>query len=263
MRRNLRFILLLLRLKLSRMMVFRFSFFGAFFADSVTFLVELLTFGVIYGHVDSIGGWGRGQMLIFIGTFSMINALNMVIYFFGVQTIPNKIKSGELDHYLTKPVSPLLRLTFENINPGSLPLLAFSFLIIAFGVRTVGIDVSLSLGLAYAALVAIMTVLYYDMELILRTIPFLVLSAVGMMKLEEHLLDLNFKVPGILFKGVFRALFYFVMPYGVMATVPTLLLSGALTLPGLIHALCVAFLFTAFALWFWKFGLRYYKSAGG
>ena len=261
MRRNFKFILLLLKLKISRMMVFRFSFFGGFFADGMMFLVELLTFSVIYGHVDSIGGWGRGQMLIFIGTFSILNAFNMLIFFFGIVTIPNKIKAGDLDQYLTKPVSPLLRITFENMNPGSFPLLIFSVLIVCYGVSVAGIDVSFSLGLGYCALVVLMTVLYYDMELILRTIPFFVVSANGIMRLEDHLLDLNFRIPGVLFKGVFKVLFYFVLPYAVMATVPTQFLSGVLSFPGLVHAVLVSLLFTLFALWFWRFGLRCYKSA--
>jgi len=99
------------------------------------------------------------------------------------------------------------------------------------------------------------------MEVLLRTIPFLVVSANGIMQLEAHLIDLNFKVPGTLFKGPFRVLFYFIVPYGVMSTVPTQLLSGVLTAPGLAQALCVVVAFTAFTLWFWRFGLRRYKSA--
>lgn len=261
MKKNFRCIYLLIKLKTSRMMVFRISFFGAFFADATLFLVQLLTFSLIYGHVESIGGWSRGQMIIFVGTFSMINALNMVIYFFGVVDFPDKIKRGELDQYLTKPLNPLLRITFENVNPGAFPLVILSLLIIGYGVSVAEIAVSFWLGLSYAALVLLMTLLWYDMELILRTIPFLVISANGIMALEGHLLDLNFKIPGVLFKGVWKALFYFIVPYGVMSTVPTQWLTGALSAAGLAQALGVVAFFTAFALWFWKFGLRHYKSA--
>lgn len=261
MKRNIKCILLLIRLKLSRMMVFRFSFFGAFFADGTLFIVQLLTFSAIYAHVDGIGGWNRGQMILFVGTFSMINALNMLIYFFGVVDLPEMIKRGDLDQYLTKPMNPLLRITFESVNPGSLPLVVLSLLIIGHGVSVAGIEVSLARGVAYAALVLLMTVLWYDMELILRTIPFFVISANGIVALEVHLLELNFKIPGVLFKGAFKVLFYFVFPYGVMSTVPTQFLSGALTPAGLAQALGISVFFTAFALWFWRFGLSHYKSA--
>lgn len=60
-------------------------------------------------------------MILYIGTFSLINAVSMTICFFGLNGIPGKVQSGELDLYLTKPVSPLFRLTFENISPGSIP----------------------------------------------------------------------------------------------------------------------------------------------
>ncbi|MCL1905608.1 MAG: ABC transporter permease [Clostridiales bacterium] len=262
MKRNIRFILLLIKLKLSRMMMFRVSFFGAFLADGTLFLVQLLAFETIYSQIDSIGGWERGQMIIFIGTFAVINALNMLIYFFGVVEISGKIKRGDLDQYLTKPVSPLLRLTFENVNPGSVPLVVLSALIVCYGVRVSGIQVSFWIGAAYSGLVLLMTLLWYDMELIIRTIPFFVIFANGVMQLEEQFIEINFKVPGVLYKGVFKALFYFILPYGVMSTAPTQLLSGVLSTQGLIHALGITLVFTAFALWFWRFGLRHYKSAG-
>lgn len=261
MRRNIRFVLLLIKLKLQHMMVFRLNFFGAFFADGMLFITQLLAFNVIYSQVDAIGGWSRGEMLIFIGTFSMLNGLNMLIYFFGVLNIPNLIRSGELDMYITKPVNPLFRLTFENINPGSFPLLILSGLIIAYGVSVAGVTVTAPLLGAYAALVLLMALLYYDMEVILRTLPFFFISTSAVDSLEGELLAFNFKIPGVLFKGVFKLIFYFILPYGIMATVPTQLLTGTLSTAGLLQALCVVAVLTAFTLWFWKFGLKHYKSA--
>jgi len=261
MRHNLRFMLLLIKLKLQHMMVFRLSFFGVFFADGMLFLTQLLAFNVIYAQVETIGGWSRGEMLIFIGTFSMINGLNMLIYFFGVLNIPWLIRSGGLDMYITKPVNPLLRLTFESINPGSFPLLILSGLIIAYGVSVAGIAVTAPLIAAYAVLVLLMTLLWYDMEVILRTLPFFFISTSAVDSLEGELLTFNFKIPGVLFKGTFKVIFYFILPYGIMATVPTQLLSGTLTLPGLLQALGIVGVFTAFTLWFWRFGLKHYKSA--
>ena len=261
MRRNLRMILLLIKFKFSRMMAFRVSFFGAFLSDGALFLIQLLAFETIYSQVDSIGGWSRGQMILFVGTFSIINALNMLIYFFGIVDLPGKIKRGDLDQYLTKPVNPLLRLTFENVNVGSIPLVIMSVLIVCYGVSVAGIQVSLGLGLGYAALVLLMTLLWYDMELILRTIPFLVISVSGIMRLEEEMLQLNFKAPGVLYKGIFKLIFYFLLPYGIMSTVPTQFITGHIGAGSVWVAVMTVVFFTWFALWFWRFGLRRYQSA--
>jgi ABC-2 type transport system permease protein len=258
--RQLKLIWMLIKMKLSHMMVFRLSFFGAFFVDGTMFAILLLVFSAIYANVDSIGGWTRGEMIVFIGTFSLINAINMVVYFFGVLDIPNKIIHGGLDHYLTKPMNPLLRLTFENVNPGSLPLVFASIGIIVYGVTQMNTCVTPLKVAGYVILVLLMTVLWYDVELILRTVPFFVISAQKIDRVEE-LLVLCFKVPGTLFKGAFKVLFYFVLPYGIMATIPTQMIAGTLSPLGFVYGVSIVVLFTAFALWLWKFGLKHYKSA--
>ena len=65
MKKNLKIIFMLLKMKLSKMMVFRFDFFGAFFVDSSLFILQLLMFNSIYSHVDSIGGWQQGDVNIY------------------------------------------------------------------------------------------------------------------------------------------------------------------------------------------------------
>ena len=62
--RQLKLIWMLVKMKLSHMMVFRLSFFGAFFVDGTMFAIQLLVFSAIYANVDSIGGWTRGEMIV-------------------------------------------------------------------------------------------------------------------------------------------------------------------------------------------------------
>ena len=260
-KQNWQLIRTLWRMRLSHLMVFRLSFFGATFVDGTLFLVQLLTFQAMYSWVDTIGTFSRGQMFIFVGTFSLINALNMVIYFFGVIGIPGKIRDGSLDHYLTKPMSPLLRLTFEQLNPGSLPLIVLSAVIIGYGVEVTGLQVDALTAILYLLMAGLMTLLWYDCEVVLRTLPFFFLSTSAVDEIEGNLIDGCFRVPGMLFTGVWKVIFWFVLPYGVMATVPAQLLTGVLTFAGAMYAVGLTVVFTVFTLWFWRFGLRHYKSA--
>ncbi len=139
---NLKFVCELIGLRFQHLMMFRLGFWGPFFVDGSLFLVELMVFQAIYANVETIGPWGKGEMVIFIGTFSLVNAVNMVVYFFGVNNISDKIRNGDIDLYLTKPVSPLLRLSFEQVNPGSLPLVLLSICILWYGVGLCGIEVT-------------------------------------------------------------------------------------------------------------------------
>lgn len=251
----------LIKLRMSQLMVFRLSFFGAFFVDGSMFAIQLLLFDVLYGQIDSIGGWQKGEMIIFVGTFSLINALNMCSFFFGLITIPEKIRTGGLDHYITKPKSTLLRLSFESINPGSLPLIIMSILILLRGISLLSTPPSFAEVIGYILLVLLMTLLWYDLMLLLRTVPFFLMSASTIHHVEESLLELSMKVPGVVFEGVWKVLFQVVLPYGLLATLPVQMLTGSLTTFGLSWGCAVAVVFTLFALKLWRWGLSQYKSA--
>jgi len=261
LKKQLRFLYMLFKIKLSRTMAFRFSFFGAFFVDGSMFLIQILMFSSIYSQVDTIGGWNRQQMLFFIGTFSLINALSMTLVFFGILSIPRKIRTGQLDLYITKPIRPLLYLSFESINVGSFPLILGSIGILIYAVSGMTIEITLSMILGYIFLVILMLILYYDMMIILRTICFFVIQASAIERLEGEFITLCMKIPGVLFKGAFKVLFYLFLPYGIMATIPTEFFTGTVTPLELLYAIAVVVIFTIFTLGFWKLGLKNYKSA--
>lgn len=259
--RQFKIIYMLMKMKLSKNMSFRFSFFGVFFVDGSMFLIQLLMFSAIYSQVESIGGWNRTQMLLFIGTFSIINAINMATFFFGLISIPNKIKTGELDLYITKPVNSLLYLSFESIDIGSIPLVLASCGLVGYAASGMDVQITALTIIGYIFLVLVMTLLWYDLMVIIRTIPFFVIQASSVERLEGEIITLCMKIPGTLFKGAFKVLFYLILPYGIMATVPTQFFSHTLTPLGFVFSVGVVGAFTMFTLFFWKLGLRNYKSA--
>lgn len=261
MTRNLRLIKELIKLRFHNLMMFKLGFFGPFFVDGSLFIIQLLVFQAIYANVDRIGTWEKGEMIIFIGTFSLINALNMVIFFFGILSIPDKIKSGELDLYLTKPMNPLLRLTFEKVNPGSIPLLILSLVIIIYGAKISELTITFLGIIQYLLWIIVMALLYYDMEVIIRTFSFFVISTTNINKLEEEGIGLCMKLPGVVFKGVYKLLFYVILPYGIIATFPTLSLTNEISKRSAIFGLLIVVGFTVFTKYFWKTGLKHYNSA--
>lgn len=259
--KNLRVLREMMRLRMQQLMVFRLDFLAPFFVDGSLFAVQLMVFDAIYGNVDCIGTWNRGAMLVYIGSFSLLNALSMSLCFFGVISIPQKIRSGELDLYLTKPVSPLLRLSFEQINPGSFPLVGMSLCIIGYGMWTGGMRAGGRQLAVYLLWLLLMAVLYYDMEVLLRSLSFYVLSSSRMDQLEEASLELCMKLPGTALYGGYKLLFYCLLPYGLMATVPVQSLLGELSLPAGLWALGVVIAFSLLTAAVWRGGIRRYESA--
>lgn len=258
MKNNISFIWALFKNKLSNLMVYRLSFFGGFFVDATIFLIQLLVFEILYLNVDSIGGLTKPEMIVYVGTFSLINAISMVLFFFGVNSIPGHIADGTMDFYLTKPVNALMRLTFENINIGSIPLIITSIGIVVYGAMQMKSQIRFENLIGYIFYVAVMLLLYYDVQLIIRTIPFFVISN-GFTSIEE-LLTLCFQLPGTIFKGTYKVIFYFILPYGIMATLPMQLLAGKLSMKWGIIGLSVVVVFTILTKIIWRLGIKNYKS---
>ena len=198
---------------------------------------------------------------MYIGTFSLLNAVNMTLYFFGVNGIPDKVRSGELDLYLTKPVSPLFRLSFENISPGSVPLMIMSICIIAYGAAMSKVQVTALRVLEYLFWLLLMGILYYDMEVIIRSVSLYVVSMARMEQLEDAGINLCMKLPGIAFYGVYKFIFYLLLPYGIMATLPVQSMIGDMDYKLAMYGILVVVLFSAGACLMWKKGLKRYNSA--
>ena len=260
-RKNMRVLRELFYLRFHGIAVFRLDFFAPFFVDGSLFLIQLLAFGVVYSNVETIGSWGKGEMILYIGTFSLLNAVNMTIYFFGTNAIPQKIRSGELDLYLSKPVSPLFRLTFENISPGSIPLILMSICIIVFGVSKLERGLTLAGLASYLFWIVLMEILYYEMEILIRSVSLYVVSMARVEQLEEAGIDLCMKLPGIALRGVYKVIFYLILPYGIMATLPVQSMVGEMTPQRAVYGIGVVVLFTVITCAMWTRGLKHYNSA--
>lgn len=255
-------ILSMLRIRLGRQMMYRASFWTAFFVDTTLFLVQLAFFSTLFLQVDSINGWSREQLVFFVGTFSIVDGLEMCFYFFGLISLPEKIRSGKLDLYLTKPISPLFHITFESIDVGSgfLALPGIAMVIWA----TIQMKIPLTFGrvAGYLLLLVLMLVLLYDLVLIMRAVAFWVVQVSALEELEGELMGFAFRVPGIVFQGMFRLLFCVFLPYALLATIPTQFFTDSLTPGAWISTLLVTGGFTLLARWVWKAGLKRYESTG-
>jgi len=261
LKKNTRVLKELFYLRLHGLTVFRLDFFGPFFVDGSMFFIQLLVFEAVYSNVDTIGGWGREEMILYIGTFSLLNAINMTIYFFGIIEIPNKVRSGELDLYLSKPVSPLFRLTFENISPGSVPLILMSLCIIAYAVNGLNMKLTVLKMITYVFWILIMEILYYDMEVLIHSASLYVVSMARMEQIEEAGIDLCMKLPGIAFYGIYKVIFYLILPYGIMATLPVQSMIGEMNLQTGIYGIGVVIAFSLITCGAWKQGVKHYNSA--
>lgn len=256
---TLRVILMLAKLQLSSAMIYRASFWGAFFADSTLFLVQLLFFRVIAAN-GNIGDWNAHHLTVFVGTFTALDGLYMATYFFGIIRLPNQIRTGNLDLAIVKPVNTLLYVTLGNINLGSLALFLLGLGIVGYGASQLG-AITLAGALQFALVFLLMYTLMYALMLCLRTASFWLTRVNAFSQIENTLVEFSFKLPAPAITGLWKVLLFVVLPYGLMANMPSQALYGPFGLTEWAYSLGATISFLLLAIWLWNRGMQRYDSA--
>ncbi len=256
-----RLLYVFMKVRLNKSMMYSFNFWTAFITDLSIFMLQIAMFSAIFLNIGTLNGWNVYQMIVFIGTFTILDASYMATYFFGVLTIPEKIRTGTLDQYIVRPVSTLFYVSFENVDPGSLVVIVPGIMMVSYGIGMLGITVTAGAIAGYVFLLLVMYFLMYDLMIIIRTFAFRFVKIDAFCEIEGELVSFSFRIPGIVFKGAWKLIFYVLLPYGLMATIPAQFLTDVLDGRYWLLSLGVSAVFGFLCVFLWKRGMRRYSSA--
>jgi ABC-2 type transport system permease protein len=114
---------------------------------SLVFLIaEILTVNVYYQFSDRIGEWDHGSFYILLGTFNIITGLYTYLFEIPHDDFVYKIRYGELDADLIRPMDSLACTTIQKVDYASLFNLPIPIWLIWQGIhelnlRVVGTDI--------------------------------------------------------------------------------------------------------------------------
>jgi ABC-2 type transport system permease protein len=217
---------------------------------------------VLFGQVGTVHGWDYPATLALLGVYLSVDALRGL--FIGpsldaLAGLGGEIWSGQFDFTLLRPVDVQFLASFRHWRPLAL------------------IDLALGLGVLGTAVVKLETPLT-----LARTATFLIALGAGVTILYAILLaftSLVFWSPALLYTWIFDAVFQmarypaslypgwlrlaltWVVPVGVMTTVPAQALAGELSARMFIGSVALATALLAGASALFRFGLRRYASA--
>lgn len=260
-RRYLKLAGLLLKFRLNRQMIYSFNFWAALLVDLSVFLIQIAVFSTIFLQVDDINGWNRHPLIFFVGTFTILDSLWMCSYFFGVIGIPEKILTGKLDIYIARPINTLFFVSFENMDLGSFFLTIPGIMMLVYSAAKLKIAVTPGKIFGYMLLICVMLILIFNLMVILRSAAFWVARVDSLNDFENEMINFSFRVPGIVYKGLTKVIFYLILPYGLLATIPTQFFTGMLEGRYWCLTSLVCVMFTFGSQFIWKLGLKRYGSA--
>ena len=258
--RYIRLYLYFLRFSISKALEFRVDFYFRVLMDVIFYATQFMFFNIIYLHTPILGGWNHDQITLFVASFIFVDAFNMTFFANNSWWFPTYINRGDLDYYLTKPVSSFFFMGFKEIAANSFLNLIFAATLLGYFLSNGAIDypgyklIPFLLCLINGALLYAMIFLLFLMSV------FWTQSPRGFGDVFYTAEKIMHRPDGI-FSGYLRRFFLHILPFSIMASYPT----RYLVTPNSNH-LILEIILTSLSVYFvgflvWKKGLRDYSSA--
>ncbi len=211
----------------------------------------------LFSGVSRILVYDRYQTLFFLLTFTLMGSIGQMVYR-EVYRFHEKIISGEFDFDLLRPISPLLR----NIAGGFdlMDLLTMPVLVYAL--------VAVMRQLPFDGQRLLLYLLLMSNGLLMMTAIHIGLAGLGIITSEiDHLMmvyrdiETMGRFPVDIYAEPIKTTLLFIIPIGLMFTIPAKAYLGILSWPFILVALVAGVVSMLLSGWFWNFAVRRYSSA--
>jgi ABC-2 type transport system permease protein len=260
MKRYIRLYLYFLRFSFSKAMEFRLDFSFRIIMDCIYYLVNIFFFKVIYLHTPVLAGWREDQIMVFVGAYILVDAINMTIFSTNLWWLPWLINKGDLDYYLIRPVRPLFFLSLREFSANSFMnlLIALGFLI--YSISNYQGDFSLLNLFLFVVLLINGTLIYFCVQMLTILPVFWTHSARGFVDLF-YTLGLAMERPHRIYRGFLRILFTTILPFALIASYPVKVFLEGADLATMLHLSIASVAFCLILNFVWGLGLKNYSSA--
>ncbi len=217
---------------------------------------------VLFGQVDTIQGWDLPSTLALLGVYLTLSALRGLFIGPSLEALAGmdgEIWTGQFDFTLLRPVNAQFLASVRHWRP-------FALVDLALGLCVLGMA-TIQLGHALTPAHLVITLLTLAVGVIALYAILLAFSALVLWNpgfLFTWLFDGLFQMaryPVGLYPGWLRWILTWVVPVGIMTTVPAQALVGALPPEMLVGSMVLSMALFASASLLFRFGLQRYASA--
>lgn len=246
---------------LKRMLQYRSDFLigaGSFLfiqASGILFMV------LIFQQIPDLNGWSLTEMMFLYGYFQLPRGLDHLCTD-NIWLIPTKIRRGEIDRYLLRPINPLFQLVIERFQVEAFGELAVGVALMVYTIPQLNVPITVgtvALGLLFILLGAL---IYTSIKLMTASIGFWVINSMPIMTTIYNIADFS-KYPTTIFPKAIQWTVTYLIPFAFVSFLPaTVLLNRADGFPVLAGSVIAVTIFAFCAYKLWTLGLKSYQSVG-
>ena len=238
---------------------FRFNIGARIVTDILWYVAQLSVFEVLFKHTNNLSGWSLSETRVFMGCLFVTDALYMMCFSENLDRMGEKVRKGELDLLLVKPVNSQWMLSFQKVSVAYLGNLAIAIAWLGWSLaqiegfnwwNTCWLFATVPIGICIVYSIRFMTAA--------TSLFFTRADAVSYIWYQVYRLGTR---PDTLYPVVLRYAVLTVMPIAFLASVPAQVILGKTGPALLILGTCLAAVLIFLSSRVWKLGLRAYSSA--
>ena len=263
----------LFRLSAMADLEYRINFITRIITDIFWYIAQIVVFEVIFTQTNHLAGWSLPEMRVFLGLLFIVDALWMMLFSENLENFSQKIRTGELDLILAKPVNSQFLVSIQRMNSAYLANLAMGIGWLIWSVHHLPQDPVISDVFApalssYSAWRWVWLIITIPCSiLIVYSVRFLFASVAVIFVQADYLTYLWFQFyklgtrPDSLFPRWLRYLILSAIPVAFIASVPAGIVLGRLPTQWALIGIALTIFILSVSHWFWNFALSRYSSA--
>ena len=213
---------------LIKLMIYRANFFMSMAVELSFLFTKLLYVIVVYNAGCKIKGFTPDQILLYSGTFIIMSGIHVSLFFFNFSKIQEYVKEGELDMFITKPVSLQFMVTLRNVDIATaVPNIAAGIICTVMGWRKAQIPFTAVNFFGYLGFIFTGVIVAYCVTLIPELLCFWTIKGSAVHELSDALWGMN-NMPMKIYKKWMQNIGTFLFPLFLISNNSFLFVIGEL-----------------------------------
>lgn len=238
---------------------YRANFATRIVTDVIWYLAQVVTWEGLFRVTDRIGSWNLDQTRVFLGVLFVVDALYMIFFSENLDHMSEKVRKGEIDLLLTKPVSSQFMTSCQRMNTAILGNLTIAITWLTFALWNLP-DFQWPRLLWLIVLIPAGLLSLYSIRFMFCSLAMLFTRAENVQYLWFQLYRLGMR-PDTIYVPWLRILVLSALPVAAVASVPARALLDPPHFPMFIWVILWTAVLVFISHRFWNFCLRNYSSS--
>lgn len=216
---------------------------------------------LVIAKVPSLNGWSFKQIVFIYGLAQIPRAIDHLL-FDNLWLLNNKVRRGEMDRYLLRPINPLFQFLSERFSHEAFGELFAGIIIIIYAINVNMIDMSIVNILLLLYIIFCGVIIYFSLKLLTASTSFWIINSFQVTDVVYSFSEFS-KYPLAIFPKWLKIILTWIIPFGVVSAIPSRYIFHDQTISftlGIITFISVLFFTLAYTTW--HYGLKSYQSAG-